>query len=31
MSPKLPGKNIKPGLLLNILNRVGLDVSKLRR
>lgn len=29
--PVHSGKNIKPGLLLNILNRVGLDVSELRR
>ncbi|MBQ7196006.1 MAG: type II toxin-antitoxin system HicA family toxin [Synergistaceae bacterium] len=29
--PVHSGKNIKPGLLLSILNRVGFDVSELRR
>ena len=29
--PMHSGKNIKPGLLLSILNRAGLDISELRR
>ena len=29
--PLHSGKNIKPGLLLSILNRAGIDVSELRK
>ena len=34
MSPRLSvhaGRNIKPGLLLAILNKAGIDISDLRR